>query len=267
MDRKIGVVTSTYSHYSADEAMDGISKAGFKYVELVTVPGVIDHILPRPEEMENNDVAKILNMCKEYHLEIYCIAAHERLMKEDAVSSFRKVIDISKLLGARYITTSIGEIKTEDDRKRFYKEIKILGEYAATKDIVICLEVHGDWCKNGKVASKIVEKINHSNIRINYDTANTIFYGDTRPEEDLKNALPYVGFMHLKDKIGGYKVWNFPVLGEGEVDFNKIFKLIQDYSGPISVEVELDGKKHPLNEVNNALVKSYNFLKNHGIVD
>lgn len=266
MDRKIGVVTSTYAHFGIEDAMAGISRVGFKFVELATIPNIIDHILPRPEEMQDINVAKILDMCEEYNLKIYCIAAHERLMKEKAVYNFKKVIDIADLLDVRNITTGTGEVKTKDDKKRFFKEIKILGQYAANKDIIICLEIHGDWCKDGKVASEIVGMINHPNIKINYDTANVIFYGNKRPEEDIKFALPYIGFIHLKDKRGGYKVWDFPALGDGDINFDKIFKLIKDYSGPISVEVEFDGKKHTLNEVNDSVKRSYIFLKNYGIV-
>jgi sugar phosphate isomerase/epimerase len=266
MDRKIGVVTSSFAHFDIEDAMAGISEARFKYIELATIPGVIDHIIPRPEEMKDKDVSKILNMCEKYKLEVYCVAAHERLMKEDAVNNFKKVIDVADLLNVKYITTGTSEVKTSDDERRFYKDIKILGEYAAAKGVTICLEIHGDWCKNGKIASKIVKKINHSNIKINYDTANVIFYGDMRPEEDIKYAIPYIGFMHIKDKKGGYMVWDFPALGDGEIDFDKIFNLIKDYSGPISVEVEFDGKKHPLDEVNNALKRSYSFLKGYGMV-
>lgn len=267
MNRKIGVVTTTYAHFSVEEAVAGILKAGFKYVELATVPDFVDHILPRPEEMKNKDVNKILDTYREKHLEIYCIAAHERLMKEDAISNFKKVIDIAKLLGVSYITTGTGNVSTEDDKKRFYKEIKILGDYADTKNIMLCLEVHGNWCKNGKMASEIVKNINYPNIKVNYDTGNVILYGDTRPEEDIKYALPYIGFMHLKDKRGGYNIWDFPALGEGEVDFDRIFELIKDYGGPISVEIEFDGKEHSLDEINSAVKKSYNFLRSFGIVN
>jgi len=50
MKNTIGVVTSTYPNYSAMEAMEGISKAGFRYIELISeiLSNVVDeklHIL------------------------------------------------------------------------------------------------------------------------------------------------------------------------------------------------------------------------------
>jgi len=31
--------------------MEGISKAGFKYIDLATCPGYYEHVNPRPEDM------------------------------------------------------------------------------------------------------------------------------------------------------------------------------------------------------------------------
>ena len=91
-----------------------------------------------------------------------------------------------------------------------------------------------------------------------------MYFGGIKPEYDIEYALPYMAFMHLKDKSGEQKEWNFPALGEGEINFKKIFKLIKDYNGPISIEVELTQKDHTIEEVNTALKKSYNFLNRFG---
>ena len=91
---------------------------------------------------------------------------------------------------------------------------------------------------------EVIKKINSPWIRINYDTGNVIFYGGVRPEEDVVAALPYLAHIHLKDKRGGKKVWDFPPIGMGEIDFPRIFEILleQGYSGPISVEIEVLGK-------------------------
>jgi len=52
------------------------------------------------------------------------------------------------------------------------------------------------------------------------------------------------------------------VLGEGKLDIKKIFKLVKDFSGPISVEIEFDEKGRSLKETSAAVKKSYEFLKN-----
>ena len=52
MKKTIAVVTSTYPNYNGEEAMEGISKAGFKYIELASAPEYFEHI-PRPEKGVN----------------------------------------------------------------------------------------------------------------------------------------------------------------------------------------------------------------------
>ena len=44
----------------------------------------------------------------------------------------------------------------------------------------------------------------------------------------------------MKDHTGQYKVWNFPVLGKGVVDFPAILKILEEhhFRGPITMEVE-----------------------------
>ncbi|MBE3094472.1 MAG: sugar phosphate isomerase/epimerase, partial [Actinobacteria bacterium] len=60
---------------------------------------------------------------------------------------------------------------------------------------------------------------------------------------------------------GKYKDWNFPALGEGIIDFDKIFEILKDFDGPASVEIEFEGKAHSLEEINKAVKTSYDFLK------
>jgi sugar phosphate isomerase/epimerase len=81
MKNRIGVVTSTYPKFTLEEALDGISKAGFKYVELASNPGFFEHIVPRPEEAKKEDVYNFLDTCRSYGITPYCIAGHTRLLK------------------------------------------------------------------------------------------------------------------------------------------------------------------------------------------
>ncbi|MDD5659893.1 MAG: sugar phosphate isomerase/epimerase [Actinomycetota bacterium] len=268
MKKNIGVVTSTYPNYSGKEAIEGISKTGFKYIELASAPAFFEH-MPRPEIRVNKKIVEgVLKECKDFGLTLQCIAGHTRLMKENGVENFKKVLDFASLGKIKYVTTDTGEVKNKEDEKRFYSDIRIIGDYAKEKGIVVCLEMHGNWCNTGKIGAEIIKTINHPNIKLNYDTGNVIMFGNTRPEVDLPFALPYMGYIHLKDHGSGkYKEWNFPALGEGITDFKKIFEMLKEFDGPGSVEIEFEGKEHSIEEINNAVKKSYTFLKRYDIVE
>ena len=146
----------------------------------------------------------------------------------------------------------------------WYADILGIADYAALKNIIVCIEMHGNWFNSGKKAVEILNKINHPHIKINYDTGNVIFFNNTRPEEDINYALPYLGIIHLKDSSGKFKDWDFPAIGDGNIDFDQIFSALKNYDGPISLEIEFNGDVQPLKKINTALVDSMNFLKKYG---
>jgi L-ribulose-5-phosphate 3-epimerase len=267
MKSKIGVVTSSYPNFTGTEAMDGISKAGFKYIELASAPAFFEH-MPRPEKStDQNTVDGLLDLCKKYGLVLQTIAGHTRLMKEDSVKNFKAVLDFADLAGVRFVTTDTGEVNNAGDEKKFYDDVAELAEHAKDKDITICFEMHGNWCNNGRKGAEIIKTIDHPSVKLNYDTGNVILYGGTRPEEDLEYALGHMGHLHLKDHgTGKIGEWDFPALGNGVLDFDKIFDLLKDYTGPSSVEVEFEGKEHTLDEINQAVKQSFDFLNSYGYV-
>ncbi len=266
MNNKIGVSAALYDKFGIETAFKSIKEIGFQYIELGYAEKYFDNMIKKPEDMSNKDIDNINGLASKYGVQVYALSVFFYFMHENAVSRLKKVIDVAVSLNANTIVTDTGDIGPgEEDKKQiFYKETSEIAEYAKTKNVTICLEIHGGWHSNGKQGAEIIKTINHPNIRLNYDTGNVIFFDGGNPEEDLAYAIPYMSFMHLKDKIGGAGIWNFPALGDGEINFIKIFKLLKDYNGPMSVEIELLGKTPTLEEVTAAFRKSYDFLKQNG---
>ncbi len=279
MFREIGVFSNTYMYndkieanknidigiYGIEEVLKGISMAGFKYVELVSTYGKIGHLFPKPFELDKLSAAKNLDLFKKYDLKLNCLYYYQGenscFLDDRYLDIFKKVIYGATLLNLNFITTDCDAVNTAEKEKKFYKNVISLSEYASIYNIIICIDIHGNWFCNGKKASEIIKKVNCSNIKINYCTGNAIYWGDTNPEDDIKYALPYIGRMHLKDSKGLYKDYNFPAIGDGVVNFVKIFEIIENTRIPISVEVELDGEDNSLDEINIAVSKSFNYLK------
>ena len=58
-------------------------------------------------------------------------------------------------------------------KKKFYKDISKIASYASSKDVTVCLEMHGGWCNTGKKGAEIVKTINNPSIKLNYDSNTT----------------------------------------------------------------------------------------------
>ena len=117
-------------------------------------------------------------------------------------------------------------------------------------------------------AIPVLQRIERNNVLINYDTANAEFYGGADPVADLKVALPRLVHCHLKDKRGEGRVWDFPAIGEGHIDFKTVLDTMEKggFSGPLSVEIEFHGDPWPpLTEVNRAMRASHDKLASLGL--
>jgi len=264
LENKIGVSTSTYMGFPLEDALRGISRAGFSYIEIAAIKGILEHI--RPDKITHKELLSLRKKLNQYNLKILSIAAYSDLTKVENVPYLKKSIDLAKKIGAKLIITGVNNEGGDNSKpaiSRFYENIRVIGEYAKKNQITIGLETHGGIVSTGEETVTVVKKVNSASVKVSYDTGNVIFHGGVRPENDIMYILDQVGHVHLKDKIGGKGVWNFPPLGDGDIDFLLIFNILEKkgYSGPLSVEVEF--QKHTertLELVNQAVKKSYDFL-------
>jgi L-ribulose-5-phosphate 3-epimerase len=258
--------TNSYHTYSLDEALEGIAKAGFKYVELSAVEGWTEHV---PLDASAEELAEIQAKMDRLGLKPSALSGHSDLTTEHGLAVGMKAVDLCIKLGLNLMNTAIGGHYSEDENKdAFMGNIHALADYAAERGVTIGLEVHGAIMATGQMSIPLIQEINRSNVGINYDTANCVFYGGVQAVDDLRPVVPYLVHVHLKDKIGGKKEWNFPGVGEGEVDFAQILQILEDegYKAPLSVEIEFSGLPWPpLAEVDRSMKVSYETLKSLGL--
>jgi len=84
-------------------------------------------------------------------------------------------------------------------------------------------------------------------------------------EDDLDIIMPYIGHIHLKDHKGSKGDYNFPAIGDGDINWKKIFEITDNHNfkGPFSAEIELQGPEVKIEEslIDDAQKTSYEFLK------
>ena len=267
MPDRLAASTNTYHSYSLEEALDGIARAGFRSVELSSVPGWTEHV---SRDADDEEIQRVKNLLAQYRLTAVSLSGHSDLVSDVGVGQFRKALNLARKLGITKITTSTGGHadtsggSLEDQRAAFLQRIGPLADEAAQDGIDVCLETHGGLLATGEISKRLIADIGRPNVGINYDPGNVIFYGDTRPEADLPRSVDKVTHMHVKDQIGGVGVWNFPQVGTGEVDFAALFKVLDaaGFDGPCSIEIEFQGEPWPaLAEVDRAMAESFRYVR------
>jgi L-ribulose-5-phosphate 3-epimerase len=142
-------------------------------------------------------------------------------------------------LGAPLMFVSVKAGQTPVDV--VYTRLHQAGEAAAAHGVTIVLETHPDLVSNAAIAQQTMQAVDHPRLRINFDTANVYFYNrGVDAVAELRQIMPYVASLHLKDTDGGFGSWHFPALGRGVVRFRDVFAILDDagFSGPCTLEIE-----------------------------
>jgi L-ribulose-5-phosphate 3-epimerase len=264
MKNLISVNSNTYHGFSLDNAIKGIQEAGFRYIELASTPGYTEHVR---WDMSDSELDEVKAKLKAANLECIALGAHSNLMQPEGLYYFQQSIELARRLGCRTIITATGDAHDDhdviEDENKLIRILTPLVKQCEANGLTLTIETHGNNYATGAAVKSLVEKFDSSHIGINYDTANVIFYGDVMPYEDLEYSSGCVKFMHLKDKAGANQEWNFPAIGHGYLDLNRLLAIMRDSGcdAPISVEIEFTSKgPSSLEEVNEAVAKSYSAI-------
>jgi len=236
-------------------AYEHLAEIGVKYVE---------YGMPKLE-----DVPKALEELGKYGLSAASVSGSCDVSKENIAEMFENQAKVAAEMGAMMIFVSVhaGEL----ERDVVYKRLREVGDVAAKFDVIVGMETHPDMITNGDVALQTMQGVNHPNIRVNFDTANIYYYNKGIDGiEEMKKILDYIGGVHLKDTNGEYRTHHFPTLGEGIVDFAKVFELLnaRDFYGPFTIENEgIAGENLTLEQTKERMRQSVQHLRDLGCVD
>lgn len=259
--------TNTYHTYTLDEALAGISGAGYRYVELSGVPGWTDHV---PVGSSDADLDELRRKLDYYGLTSSAFSGHgspeQALTQRAGVEHAKRGIQLASRLGVSIFNTAIGghDPNVHEDERAFLANIGEVADEAEKYGIKVGLEIHGELMASAHDSLDLIQQIGRPNVGINYDTANVVFYSGRATDEDIREALPHLVHVHLKDTTGGKGEWNFPAIGTGRVNWSSVFRALEEdgYDGPFSVELEFQGEPWPsLDDVNAAMKRSYEFLQ------
>lgn len=265
--REIIVNSNCYHGYSLSAALDGLKAAGFSKVELTATKGWTEHVFPT---MSFYELVAFERKLEKLGISAPALSGHTNLMDPERLEDFKANIELAGFFGCRFIVSSIGEAHLKDRAENTDEVVKehlvSLLPLLEKHGLVLVLETHGQHGTARRI-KQITDLVNNARVRICYDTANAIYYGDVKGTEDLEAAVSDVAYLHIKDKKGERTEWNFPALGEGYVDFPSLLGVLDNHSNPspLSIEIEFTPEGSSCErEVTDALVRSRLYLESLG---
>ncbi|NOY81518.1 MAG: sugar phosphate isomerase/epimerase [Kiritimatiellaeota bacterium] len=211
---------------SAEEALRRFPEAGIRFAEVPPPP--------------DGDYAALARKAADAGVTLATLATQFHLESDEAAAKLDPVIVGAGEIGVPKIFVS-AQAPTETPWEDAVRRMCRTAEFAARHGVVICMETHPRFGTNAEVARKTLEAVDHPSFRYNFDTANIYYYNeDADTPTELEKVVDLVGSVHLKDTDGGYRSGNFPVLGQGVVDFPAVFRILgrAGFTGPYTMEIE-----------------------------
>lgn len=185
-----------------------------------------------------DELGDIVAALRDAGIEPMTLAGGVKLNDDASLAAYLGALDAMQQFDVPIFFTSASG---EDDHARAAGLLRDLAEEAAGRGVVIALETHPPYCQNADGMLATMEAAAHPNLRVNFDTANIFYYNEGLDSADeLERVIDYVVSLHLKDTDGGFKSNRFPVLGQGVVQFESIFRTLEGagFDGPLTLELE-----------------------------
>lgn len=150
-------------------------------------------------------------------------------------------------LGVSRVAAHIGFIP-ENPAELLYLELvetlRHICDELAKNDQMFLLETGQETARGLK---QFLETVSRPNLRVNFDPANMVLYGQNPPLEALETLFPYIESVHCKDGLWPTAPDTLGVevpFGEGDVGAVKWLERLLElgYRGPLTIEREIEGE-------------------------
>ncbi len=251
---KIVGITLPYSHLSFERALEGIAKAGYTHVGFGLKHS--GELVP-PLDAPAAEWKQVADLCARYGLtpaSIFGRAGVKDATQTDQIDVYKREIDAAAGVGIRYITSAgiwgyksfpdvpLTEEEMAAPHESFVRAMRILGEHAHRQGVTIVLKPHTGDTATAEILLKTLSEIGSPAVKAFYDPGNVRFYEGIDPAEDVKLIEGDMPLICAKDHRGPRAVGDFPIPGEGDVDFPAIFRHLHaiGFDGMVTVE-RVDG--------------------------
>ncbi|MFN0104453.1 MAG: sugar phosphate isomerase/epimerase family protein [Bryobacteraceae bacterium] len=189
------------------------------------------------------NATEVRQLSKKHKLPVLSVMEDLRLtgIEADHLNQLESSLKLATQIGRPIVETIVGA-KPEDwpaIRPQFLERLKSWAGLAEKYKVVIAIKAHiGSALHLPKDAAGLCDEIGSRYLKINYDYSH--FQLQRLPlEATVKDALPHIAMIHIKDFTGTPEKFRFALPGEGSIDYTAYAALLRrvNYGGPIVVEV------------------------------
>src|SRR5438105_554350 len=192
-----GASPGSFANFDPRTDYARMARLGLRHVEVLAV-GAGHFSSLAPEEMDDAAVEELLNDLRLADLTPMSVSVATPLHDPAGLALLKRRLDFGHRLGVPVAQAGAGEARDAAERRTLLRHLAAAGDYAATRGLVLALEIHPGLTGSGHAARALMAELDHPHVRINYDTGNIVFYTDLDPAQDVEEIAPFVAHAHLK---------------------------------------------------------------------
>ena len=207
-------------------------------------------------------------------LQCYAVCLTGNFATAELQEKLYKTMDAASKHGIPLVNIACKRDMSLSERNNSVAFFRDAADYAKEKSLQFTLETYGVVSRTAKECLRVLEEVDRDTLQICYDTANVWrFAPEFKSAEDLtadfRKLAGVVGFMHLKDCEP--ETQKIMTIGEGQVDFPAIFKLLTDWQYPGVIGLDLEtaraGKINTVAAHEKELQLSMEYLSSLGVIE
>lgn len=237
-----------------EEKLKTTKELGFDFLEIS-----VDESDERRQRLDWDDetIYELRHMCEHYGvpLQSMCLSAHRKFpfgssdpeIRNQAKIHMEKAIALAYKLGIRVIQLAGYDVyyepADEETHRRFIEGMKLSAKLAEQAGIMLAVEIMDTDYLNSLSKFEILNREVNSPYFTAYPDVGNITGWNYDVCTELTLAMPHITQIHLKDtkkvKPGYAGQFRDLVIGEGEVDFDAIFKTFKATNCAVPLVIEM----------------------------
>jgi sugar phosphate isomerase/epimerase len=218
---QIGCMTLPYAPFPLDRALEGIARAGYKFVAWGTThrdkSGKNVPVLA--VDAPAADARTLTERCRSAGLSPVMMFSMVNLEDQNAADAHLKRIEQAAQGGLPYLLT-FGRTKP-GEYERAIATLKAIGPAAEKAKVTVLVKQHGGNTATGKHITKMLRDVGHESIKMCYDAGNVLDYESNDPIPDIQACWQDVRAFAIKDHRDTPKDQDCGP-GFGEIDHYKL---------------------------------------------
>lgn len=157
-------------------------------------------------------------------IELGCLATSlhyaDPSFADQVVRESHERIDLAGDLGVPVLRVFGGKIPEGLSREAaidtMVRLLASIADYAAERNVRLCIETHDDWCDPRHVAA-VLRRVDHPAVAVNWDIMHPVRVCNYTMDEAFEVLKPWIRHVHVHDGMGPGKA-TFKAIGTGDID-------------------------------------------------